>query len=1152
MALGTREMLLVIRARDEASRVLGRMSNQLRDMDRGALQAANDMINRGGAMVSLGAGITAIGASGIALLADMTQAAADYDHAASRALTQTADIQASLEDLKKIGRDVARDIPAPFEKMQDSLFTIFSTIDTDLPGAERALREFAQSAVAGQTDLQQVTEGSLQVLNGFGLGIDEVRRVSDVMFELVAEGVGSFEEFVSNMGKAVPSAQRMGQSVEGLAGMMAFMTRNGLSGAMAATSAARAFDLLANQKVIDRMHEFGVEVKDAQGEFRPMAAIVEDLGKKMATMTAPERAAALTNLFKGSGNNVQARRFFDLAIPGFQSLNELTGEMVDSSGAMQRAYDIMLKSPQTAAQELTNRYEVLKTEIGDKLLPVKMRLFEVLGWLLDLWEKIPGPVQTAIVYFVAITSAILTLSGIVTIAAGAWLIFSGTMAMFGIAAGTAVLAIGSIIVAFAAIGVGVYLVIKYWDEIKDATISTWNTIKKWFEDNLQPQIDAVVEFADTIWQTIQTAWDEVVRVFNEAMGDIQKEWAKFVELAAPARELWNNIFPYVKKGFSVLKALFSAGLKVIQFLWEFFIQPIIDGVSLVFTGIGNIIEGALQFIQGILSFFLNLFTGNWSEAWNGLLEAFKGIGKMLLGAIQALFGAIWTWLSVTALGKIFSILKGAVMGLLNLGKAMFTGLWNGIKSIAGTIWGWVSGFLGRMISPITGFVSRMFTAGLELLLGFLNGIKNKAVAVWEWFTSLPGTIWTKVEDAATWIVDSGKALIEGFWEGIKNGASWLWEKIKGWLGDLWGDIKGWFGISSPSKEAAKLGRFVVQGFAQGITGTAKQATAAARSMSEKVFSELAQRHPGISAAAGNRILHAVDVYDNRLVQIAARREQVAKALKTANSRLVAAIKVRDKYASEVATKAQEFAQITNLDAAGGDLAEQLRDRLQKITDFRANMSKLLSMGLSKTMYDQLIQAGVESGGALAESLVADGADSVRALSTIQAQIDAASKGLGTDAGNTLYGAGVQAATGLVRGLQSQATALARQARSTANVLVAEIKRALGVRSPSAVFADIGVQSMLGMAQGLLSAAPTAASAAATAAGMVSDSFNSSLTMSSLGADAVSGGRGGNGRRPGDDTPPASGPTVPITIYTNEINPLQHATEIGAMVAETVG
>jgi TP901 family phage tail tape measure protein len=773
MALGTRELLLVIRARDEATRVLGRLSNTLRDLDKGAAQAASDAMNRGGALVSLGAGIASVGAAGAALLYDMTEAAVEYEHAASRALTQTGDIEASLEDLKRIGRDVARDIPAPFEQMQDALFTVFSTIETDVPGAEAVLRNLAKSAVAGQTDLQATTEGTLQVLNGFSLGVEEIGRVSDVMFELVAEGVGSFEEFVTNIGKATPSAQRMGQSVEGLGGMMAFMTRNGLSGAMAATSAARAFDLMANQKVIDRMKDFGVSVTDAQGQFRPMADIVSDLARRMEGLTAPERAAALTNLFQGSGNNVQARRFFDLAIPGFQQLNDLTGEMQNSSGAMERAYDIMLRSPQTQTEELNNRFKIMRTEIGERLIPAKLWLLQVLSDLLGLWESIPGPVQTAIIMFVAVTSGLLVLAGVVTIIAGAFLILQGALILAGTTFGAVAASVGIILVVFAAIGAAVYLVIKYWDDIKAATETAWQFISAFIQEHFGGLIDTIVDNITTIVDAVLGWWDEFVSLFERGIARIQEEWAKWSELIQPVTDAAQRVGGWIKWLFDLILPIVQWGLNFMVGMFLSFAGPIVDGIQMAFGAIWKIIAGVMEIIRGIIMTVTSLIMGDWSGAWEGIKTIFSGIWAVIWGAIEAAFGLLWSAFNGLLFGRILGVLGRFIGSIIKWGGDLMVGLVNGIRGALG----WLDDLLGGIPSRIGSFFS----------------------------------------GAISWLYNAGKDLLTGIWNGINGAASWLKEKVMGWAGSILpGWVKDILGISSPSKVFAEIGVMTMQGFAVGF------------------------------------------------------------------------------------------------------------------------------------------------------------------------------------------------------------------------------------------------------------------------------------------------------------------------------------------------
>src|SRR5690606_7487294 len=117
-----------------------------------------------------------------------------------------------------------------------------------------------------------------------------------VQFETVRKGVITYDELANSIGRAIPAANQTGQSIETLGGALAFATRQGLSAEMAATSVARAFELLGHSKVVNRLQALGVAVKGPTGEYRQFNEVMTDLAATFADMTSPERAAALEEL----------------------------------------------------------------------------------------------------------------------------------------------------------------------------------------------------------------------------------------------------------------------------------------------------------------------------------------------------------------------------------------------------------------------------------------------------------------------------------------------------------------------------------------------------------------------------------------------------------------------------------------------------------------------------------------------------------------------------------------------------------------------------------------------------------------------------------------------------------------------------------------
>jgi TP901 family phage tail tape measure protein len=387
----------------------------------------------GSSLVSVGASMGIVGAVGLAFFGKATKDAIEYNREAALTKTQTDAAGASVQRLANIGRNTARDIAVPFEQMQGSMYDIFSSMDVNVPQMTHLLRNFSKTAVAGQVDLQDASRATIGIMNAYHMKANQVNMVNDVMFQLVRKGVGTYGQFATTIGRAVPSASRAGQSIQTLAGMLAFLTRNGLSAAMASSSAARAIDALNNPTARKNLKDFGVDVLDAQNNMRPVPAIIEDISKKLEGMTRAQKSAKLTDIFKGAGGTIQARRFLDPAVNNFRALNELTQDMVGSTGQLNRAYKQMSNTPAAQAQLLSNRYHALMTEIGDNLIPIFLKLVTAVGGVVKWFDQLsPGMKQTLVVVL-ALSSAAMVLVGIVIAMAGGFLMMAGAAAAADVA-----------------------------------------------------------------------------------------------------------------------------------------------------------------------------------------------------------------------------------------------------------------------------------------------------------------------------------------------------------------------------------------------------------------------------------------------------------------------------------------------------------------------------------------------------------------------------------------------------------------------------------------------------------------------------------------------------------------------------------------------
>ena len=706
--VGATELLLILRARDEASRVLRGLSGNMRAMSAEQKAAIASTFARGQALVGLGVGIGAVGAAGLAFFGASLKTAVEYNQQTALTQTQLDKVNASFNDLKTLGRDIGSTVPVAFEQIQPALYDIFSSIDTNLAGARVLLDSFSHSAVAGQVNLQDSARATIGILNAFHMKVSEVSTVQDVMFQLVRKGVGTYAQFAETIGRATPSASKAGQSVQTLAGMMAFLTRNGLSAAMAAASAARALDAVANPGTEDNFKRFGLSVRNAAGEFKPMTQIIQEMQDKLSTMTAPQRAAALHAMFSRSGGTIQAMRFFNVAVKQADQLKSLTNDMIHSKGAMAGAYDIMFKQPQTQVQLLKNNISILRTEVGDMLVPAFQK---VTGWIIvavKWFNNLSPGVKKAIVYFTLFASIALVIVGVITAVAGIFLILSAGAAAAGTSLAAIVAVAAPVIGVLIAIGVAIYFVIKYHKQIWSFMKVVWHDIETW-----------VVSAWQAIWgyigPTVTAIYDVIVNVFTAVLNFVVNTfWAVFNAVKGPVTLMYQIVSSIVHAIWIVwttyLVYIFTV-IKTYLTIWYTFWKTYLTFIWTVTSAILKLVWAVVYLFIGLIWFTIKYYWGIIKAATQVMWIVFK---YLVLGPIM----------------KTYNELKPIIQAIYNF----INGHWDSITKITSTMW---QGFVNLIVHPIEeayngvakwidkiiekiGSIAGKITAPIKAVTGLLN------------------------------------------------------------------------------------------------------------------------------------------------------------------------------------------------------------------------------------------------------------------------------------------------------------------------------------------------------------------------------------------------------------------------------------------------
>jgi LysM repeat protein len=178
----------------------------------------------------------------------------------------------------------------------------------------------------------------------------------------------------------------------------------------------------------------------------------------------------------------------------------------------------------------------------------------------------------------------------------------------------------------------------------------------------------------------------------------------------------------------------------------------------------------------------------------------------------------------------------------------------------------------------------------------------------------------------------------------------------------------------------------------------------------------------------------------------------------------------DQLKSSVKSNVMQFGQITKIGKWGTSvdtLTTQMQMDVSKATEFASQLEALKAMGLHADMISDIAAAGIGGGGmATAASLLRADADQIAKLNSLHLELTAQADRAGEATAKAMHGAGLDAARGLVQGLEAQIPQIEEVMLRIARSMQNAISSALGIRSPSRVMAKLGEFTTLGFVQGM--------------------------------------------------------------------------------------
>lgn len=391
----------------------------------------------GQALGGIGRTMQLFGAIGTAAFALSAREAANFSKSVSLATTQMNRINATQAEaegnaarLREEILQLAKQYPFAAQEMAQATYEIFSSTNIQRIDEGMALLEgIARVAVAGQTDLQTASKATITVLNTFKTSADGVGGVMNRMFSIIRYGRMQFDDFAAMLPKVAAAAYGSGQSLDDVAGIMAFLTRKTGVATVAATQISRAFDVLTRKEFRTGIKRLGVDIEDTTGKLLPfpqaMAKIWAKWGKELSQGgKASERfiqivTRAADETTKGLLSTTEARRFFRFLFADYKTYVELQRLTTKNNAQFSKQFNQMIADPGVQWSIFVARIKAGIIEIGQAAIPIFASLGKHAANMLDKWDSLSKGTRGTIVKWGVLLSVGSLLTGVFLALAGA-------------------------------------------------------------------------------------------------------------------------------------------------------------------------------------------------------------------------------------------------------------------------------------------------------------------------------------------------------------------------------------------------------------------------------------------------------------------------------------------------------------------------------------------------------------------------------------------------------------------------------------------------------------------------------------------------------------------------------------------------------------
>ena len=263
-------------------------------------------------------------------------------------------------------------------------------------------------AAAGQLQVARSAEIMATTLKQYKLPAEDAGHVSDLLAAGAGKAQGSVDDLAQALQYVGPVAAGLGISLEETTGTLALFASQGQLGERAGTGLRGVLMSLTSPSALaaKTMAEYNVEIFNADGSMKSLAAVSQQLKTAFGGLTEAERSAALGRIF-GNEQITAARVLYE---GGADAVNEWTNA-VDESGYAARQAAMRQDNLAGDIEKLGGALDTALIRTGAAANDVLRGMTQAITELIDMYGEAPEPIQATALVLGVVTAAVLLFAG---------------------------------------------------------------------------------------------------------------------------------------------------------------------------------------------------------------------------------------------------------------------------------------------------------------------------------------------------------------------------------------------------------------------------------------------------------------------------------------------------------------------------------------------------------------------------------------------------------------------------------------------------------------------------------------------------------------------------------------------------------------------